>query len=168
MWKICIPTMWRHNGRDGVSNYQPRDCLLRRLFIRRSKKTSKLRVTGLCEGNSPVAGKFLAQRASNAENVFIGWRHHGFVPAMTAELPRHVQNCDENPNNRTFDLNCDRYHGKLPFKIEFLKTFMHLPGNNKLNGSLFHCWLHVRNISVDLTLFNTYFNLIIIAGTFGD
>ena len=43
----------------------------------RSKKTSKLRVTGLCAGNSPVTGEFPAQRASNAENVSIWWRHHG-------------------------------------------------------------------------------------------
>ena len=43
---------WRHNGRDSVSNHQPHDCLLNRLFRRRSKKTSKLRVTGLCV-NSP-------------------------------------------------------------------------------------------------------------------
>ena len=40
------------------------------------KKTSKLRVTGLWEGNSPVTGEFPAQRASNAENVSILWRHH--------------------------------------------------------------------------------------------
>ena len=39
---------WRHNGRDGVSNHQPHDCLLNRLFRRRSNKTSELRVTGLC------------------------------------------------------------------------------------------------------------------------
>ena len=32
------------------------------------RKTSKLRVTGLCEGNSPATGEFSAQRASNAEN----------------------------------------------------------------------------------------------------
>ena len=44
---------WRHDGRDGVSNHQRLDCLPDRLFGRRSKKTSKLRVTGLCEGNSP-------------------------------------------------------------------------------------------------------------------
>ena len=44
---------WRHNGRDSVSNHQPHDCLLKRLFRRRSKKTSKLRITGLCAGNSP-------------------------------------------------------------------------------------------------------------------
>ena len=43
---------------------------------RRSKKTSKLRATGLCAGNSPGTGEFPAQRASNAENIFIWWRHH--------------------------------------------------------------------------------------------
>ena len=64
---------WRNNGRDGVSNH---DCLLYCLFRRRSKKTSKLRVTGLCAGNSPGTGEFPAQMASNAENVSISWRHH--------------------------------------------------------------------------------------------
>ena len=44
---------------------------------RRSKKTSKLRVIGLCEGNSPVTGEFPAQMASNAKNVSTWWRHHG-------------------------------------------------------------------------------------------
>ena len=67
---------WRHNDHDGVSNHQPHGCLLNRLFGRRSKKTSKLRVTGLCAGNSPRTGEFPAQRASNAENVSIWWRHH--------------------------------------------------------------------------------------------
>ena len=51
---VIILLQWRHNGRDGFSNHQHQDCLLNRLFRRRSKKTSKLRVTGLCEGNSPV------------------------------------------------------------------------------------------------------------------
>ena len=46
------------------------------LFRRRSKKTSKLCVTGLCAGNSPWTGEFPAQMASNAENVSIWWRHH--------------------------------------------------------------------------------------------
>ena len=44
---------WRHNDYDDVSNHQPHGCLLNRLFRRRSNKTSKLRVTGLCVGNSP-------------------------------------------------------------------------------------------------------------------
>ena len=43
---------WRHNDHGGVSNQQPHGCLLNRLFWRRSKKSSKLRVTGLCVGNS--------------------------------------------------------------------------------------------------------------------
>ena len=48
------PVRWHHNEHDGVSNYQPHDCLFNRLFRRSSKKTSKLRVTGLCARNSPV------------------------------------------------------------------------------------------------------------------
>ena len=66
---------WRHNGCDGVLNHQPHGCLINRLLRRRSKKTSKLRVTGLCAGNSPGTGEFPAQMVSNAENVSIWWRH---------------------------------------------------------------------------------------------
>ena len=62
--------------RDIVSNHQLHDCFLNRLFRRRSKKTSKLRVTGLCVGNSPGTGEFPTQMASYAENVSIWWRHH--------------------------------------------------------------------------------------------
>ena len=71
------PTLrWRHNGLDSVSNHQPHDCLLNRSFGRRSKETSKFRVTGLCLGNSPVTGEFPTQMASNVENVSIWWRRH--------------------------------------------------------------------------------------------
>ena len=52
-WDVFYTLHWRHNEHDGVSNHQPHGCLLNRLFRRRSKKTSKLRVTGLCVGNSP-------------------------------------------------------------------------------------------------------------------
>ena len=80
----CWHTLqWRHNGREGVSNHQPHNCLLYRLFRCRSKKTSKLCVTGLCAGNSPVTGQFLAQMASNAENVSIWWRPHAHVRTHT-------------------------------------------------------------------------------------
>ena len=40
------------------------------------KKTSRLRVAGLCAGKSPGTGEFPAQMASYAENVSIWWRHH--------------------------------------------------------------------------------------------
>ena len=52
------------------------DCLLNRLFRRISKKASKFRVTGFCEGNPSVTGGFPSQRASNAEHVSIWWRYH--------------------------------------------------------------------------------------------
>ena len=39
------------------------------------RKHQKHRITGLCEGNSPVTGEIAAQRASNAANVSIWWRH---------------------------------------------------------------------------------------------
>ena len=58
---------WRHDVHDVVSNFRRLDCLLSRLFRRRSEKTSKFCVTGLCEGNSPVTDEFPAQMASNAE-----------------------------------------------------------------------------------------------------
>ena len=67
---------WRHNRHDGVSNHQPPQCLLNRLFGSRSKKTSNLGVTGLCAGNSPGTSEFPAQMACNAENVSIWWRHN--------------------------------------------------------------------------------------------
>ena len=50
---IVYPLEWRHNGLHSVSNHQPCHCLLNRLFRCRLKKTSKLRVTGHCAGNSP-------------------------------------------------------------------------------------------------------------------
>ena len=47
--------------------------LFTQLFIQAQiKEASKLRVTGLCA----VTGEFLAQMASNAENISIWWRHH--------------------------------------------------------------------------------------------
>ena len=64
---IFITSQWRHNERDGVSNHRRLDCLLKRLFRPRSKKTSKFRITGICEGNSPVTDEFPAQRTSNME-----------------------------------------------------------------------------------------------------
>ena len=82
-WLICcnwylkkFPLQWRHNGHYSVSNHQPHHCLLNGLFRLKSKKTSKLCVTGLCAGNSPGTSEFPTQMASNAENVSIWWRHH--------------------------------------------------------------------------------------------
>ena len=86
----CSSLQWRHNEQESVSNHQPHNCLLNCLFRPGSNKTSKLRVTGLCVGNSPGTGEFPAEMASNAEmfpfddvimfNCFIvdglPWCHH--------------------------------------------------------------------------------------------
>ena len=54
LWYVIVTAIsslqWRHNGLDGISNHQPHDCLLNSLFVRISKKTSKLHITGLCVG----------------------------------------------------------------------------------------------------------------------
>ena len=73
---VPIPLQWRHSEREGLSNHRRLECLFNCLFRRRLKETSKLRVTGLCEGNPPVTGGFLSQRVGNAKNVSIWWRHH--------------------------------------------------------------------------------------------
>ena len=85
------PLMWRHDGRDGVSNHQPHDCLLYRslhwthryiygavLIYSTSKKLcvwSAISITrhgmgrlsallALCAGKPPVTVRFPTQRAS--------------------------------------------------------------------------------------------------------
>ena len=50
-------------------------------------ETSKLRITGLCAGNSPGTGEFPAQTAIYAENVSIWWRHHDETISCKDEVP---------------------------------------------------------------------------------
>ena len=86
---------WRHNDHDGVSNHQSHGCLLNRLFRCRSKKTSKLRVTGLSCGEFTGTGEFPAQRASYAENVSIWWRHHGVLKMTSSRLQPFLPGANE-------------------------------------------------------------------------
>ena len=72
-WSYSL--QWRHNERGGVSNHWSLDCVLNPQI----KETSKLGVTGLCEGNPLVTGGFPSQRASGAENVSIWWRHRVYT-----------------------------------------------------------------------------------------
>ena len=96
------PLHWRHNGCDGVSNRQPHEYLLKRLFSRRSKKTSKLRVTSLCAGNSPLTCELSAQKASNAENASIWWRHHA-EPLLTMAPGCHIASLGPSVLNHSSD-----------------------------------------------------------------
>ena len=108
-WFECpcwiTPLRWRHNGRDSVSNHQPYDCLLNRLFRRRSMKISKLYVTGLCAGNSPETGEFLEQMASNAENVSIWWRHHD-TRIVSRHRRHHLLTCNDGRRRPIHPLGC--------------------------------------------------------------
>ena len=105
---------WRHDGHDGVSNHQPHNCLLNRLFRRRSKKTWKLRVTGLCKGNSLGTGEFPAQMASYAENVSIWWRHHDMI-----HLPIFFSVASLNMG-RSYDRTCFSEFMRWPVPLGFL------------------------------------------------
>ena len=130
---------WCHNGRDGVSNHQPHDCLLNRLLWRRSKKTSKLRVTGLCEGNSPVTGEFPAQRTSNVENVSIQWCHHVWVFKSRPRL------CV-----RPWHEFCRHCTGRRPSTIS-----KHIEDHKVVYDFLYsftgYCWFCVTNVTLDQT-----------------
>ena len=108
-----VTLQWCHNGCDGVWNHQPHDCLLNRIFMRRSKKTSKLCVAGLCAGNSPATGEFPAQRASNAENVSIWLLHNEFLPYLREEF------------NYLYHVNVEEWHKSKDMFLFPLKTLAH-------------------------------------------
>ena len=112
---VCASLQLRHNGYDGVWHHQPRHCLPNRLYRRRSKKTSKLRVTGLCEGNSPVTGEFPAQMASDAGKVSIWRRHHGESPLLATQRL----------NNANFDVSVPHIVWKYALKLPRLLVALH-------------------------------------------
>ena len=111
--EFSIQLHWRHNDHDSVSNHQPHGCLINHLFRSRSKKTSKLRVIGLCVGNSPgpvnsphkgsVTRKIfpfddvimrLTHRGRLLPNLVSKLEHHQHIEAETKWLPfrrRHFQ-----------------------------------------------------------------------------
>ena len=139
-WHVCIypssiyTLRWRHNGRDCVSNHQPHHCLLNRVFRRRSKKASKLRVTGP------------AQRASNAENVSIWWRHHVLpLNCFATARVRHVieqrdsrikilqvclpliplhKKCRGHVTNNNITINLRRLYKAYSYSLQYLKSDM--------------------------------------------
>ena len=83
--------------RPGVrrSSQKSMHCILNCLFRCRSKKTQKLRVSGLCEENSPVTSEFPAQKASNKERCFHLVTLSGLLPynSHIATEPFNFQSC---------------------------------------------------------------------------
>ena len=72
----------------------------------RKHQTPKLCVTGLCAGNSPVTSEFPAQRASNAENGSIWWRHREEPHCHYSPLPTNMH--PHTPNQSYQSHNCDQ------------------------------------------------------------
>ena len=66
-----LPLQWRHNERHGISIVCSAVC-----SGAHQRKTSKLRLTGLCEGGPSVTGGFPSQMASNAESISVWARLH--------------------------------------------------------------------------------------------
>ena len=125
---IFIPLQWRHNERNGVSNHRRIDCLLNRLFRRRSKETSKLRVTGLCEGNSPVTAEIRAHRSSNAENVSTRWRNHAQTHIGDVDLQRRASLGIQPVNYVKAGLRNRGTHGSIPQDfIEYSALMIYMP-----------------------------------------
>ena len=60
-------------------------------FVQAQIKTSKLRVTGLCQGNSPVTGGFPSQKASNSGSVSIWWRHVSYSYMYARRTCAHIE-----------------------------------------------------------------------------
>ena len=150
-----ISLRWRHNGRDGVSNHQPHDCLLNRLFGRRSKKTSKPRVTGPCAGNSMGTSEFSTQMASNAETVSIWWRHDHLISSNWAASSHSLFRLKKRKNievphylmfpRRASNVESVSHHGIIMF-IHCLREFLTFTTVPELI-----IWLHIN-----FFLFNIY------------
>ena len=128
IWRQTL--RWRRNGCDCVSNHQRHHCLPNRLFRRRSKKTSKLRVTGLCVGNSPGTGEFPALMASDAENVSIWWRHHN-QPQNRGYLQSSKHRSHRSPVNSPHK---GQWRGALEFSL--ICAWIHGWVNNRQAGDL--------------------------------
>ena len=71
------------------------------------QKNSKFCLTDFCVGNSQVTGEFPAQKASNAENVSIWWRHQEKNMSGTDEPVQYInisydQRLDYRQNDKTY------------------------------------------------------------------
>ena len=79
--KLPHPLEWRHTEQHGVSSHRHLDCLLSFVqpFFQHINENTKARWHWPLWGNPPLIGGFSSQRASNAENVSISWRHPVFL-----------------------------------------------------------------------------------------
>ena len=114
---VIFPLQWCHNDHDCVSTHQPGGCLLNPLFRHRSKKTSKLRVTGLCVGNSPGPVNSphkwpVTRKVFPFDEVIMHWFSMGVISlCFSCYVYIHTENCIQN-----------HHHGKMnpPITMELM------------------------------------------------
>ena len=92
--------------RDGVSNHRCLDCLLNRLFMRKSKKISKLCVTGHVRGihrwpvNSPHKGP-VTRKMFSFDDLILEWIHgchYDVAKFFSGSVPKVVLDTLNTPN----------------------------------------------------------------------
>ena len=144
---------WRHNDHAGVSNHQPHGCLLNRSFRHKSKKTSKLRVTGLCARNSPGTGEFPAQMASYAENVYIWWRHHDMRQQIGSTLVQIVGYRLFGAHQWRISCNCNGKSAivKCQFGVKWLKILLYIHITYEIN-ILTYCRFTCKHFAIHMTI----------------
>ena len=71
--KLVMAAIFTSNECCGIWNRRSLDFLFNTLFRLTTKKYLSSALLSLCEGNSPVTGRFPSQRASCAEGVFMSW-----------------------------------------------------------------------------------------------
>ena len=114
-----------HNTRDGVSNHQHHDCSLDCLFRRRSKKTLKLRGSGLCAWNS----------VNSPHKSPVTWKMFPFDDVII----------------RNF-MQCNWRHAELQYIIIIMHHFNDYPANNLATIRIIVLSLANKNIQFDLSL----------------
>ena len=140
---------WRHNGRDSVSNHQPQPFIQLQI-----KNTSKLRVTGLCAGNSPVTGEFHAQSASNAVNVSIWWRHHGQLWHVN---PSHTLYLHDHSNRKGTSDSLSNYHKstRIP-TCHFQLSCMEIEKPNDMIVGMLHGTCYTSTVILKALVFSCW------------
>ena len=102
VWRV--PLLWRHNGRDGISDHQPHDCLLNHWFRKIKENIKAPRHWPLC-GEFTGTGEFPAQMASNAEK----WFH-----LMTSSCRVCFSTCVVYPIKHAFPINLWHHFTHIP------------------------------------------------------
>ena len=123
------------------------------------KKISKLRVTGLCEENSPVTGEFPPQRTSNAEKVSIWWRHHenALCPQLARDGFTHIDAVEPSKDMLS----------KLEEKNVYNKVICDIIGTNKLpiEDSEYDYpfrWLHLNVMVSQIPIFQLFYQQLVL------